>query len=267
MAMISQFGVSSVLGLLGEALFLLTKNWRPLLPVLLLHLLFSCLVSLFSHLILSPILADFSSKFASQVIPGGPNPDFSLIISSMRKPIREIAVTEAFVFVLLFVFSSLVTMAIVHLLSASYSSKPLKPQDVPSLIRRTWKGPFLTQICAAVLNFSGAFLMIFLICAVMLFSVGSSGFTVGGAFISIILMLSYLFLLLISCMAVVVSVVEEGSYGLAAMARSLELTDGRKRMGVLAILAVNVIGHGGGLLAMEEGLAYSGLPKEDAAIP
>ncbi|KAG0446943.1 hypothetical protein HPP92_028566 [Vanilla planifolia] len=59
MAMISHLGL--LVRPLGKPLFLLTKNWRPLLPVLLLHLPLLLPRFLFSHLTL-PHPADFLQR-------------------------------------------------------------------------------------------------------------------------------------------------------------------------------------------------------------
>lgn len=177
----------------------------------------------------------------------------------------------------------------------------------------------LTQFFSILLK-SVSFFISILVGIFIMISIGFIGYTAAIGLIAVLAIIVCLYVALIWSLSIVVFVLQESCYGVAILERSVELTKGRRQIGIMIMfvtamgyvitntayifsenyasskifvrLAINfgyvvmlvmmtVLIHvvntviyckyksyGSGLDAMEGGLGYSGMPKEDyASIP
>ncbi|PKU66539.1 uncharacterized protein LOC110106881 [Dendrobium catenatum] len=240
MAMSKIFKLSSTFKILWEALSIFTKNVRSLLPIMLVKLLFSSLFFLLNYLSIIPILTELTSSFVSLSIFDAKSPEYSSVLFTIRKDVREITTIGSILLVSSFIVSSFITMTIIHVISMAYSEKKQTPQEVFSFIKKSWKGPMLTQLCASIVSIAVGFIILVIVISFIMVSIGSFGYTAVAVLLAILAIPLYLYFALICSLSIVISVVEEECYGIAAFGRSVELTKGRRQSGILIMFVIAV---------------------------
>ncbi|KAJ6847111.1 uncharacterized protein M6B38_284890 [Iris pallida] len=242
------------LKILWEGLKLPYNNLALLHPILLLSFLSSSLVFLASNLCLTPLLLDLTTKSSLAANTDPESPEFSLLLTAVLKDLKEVRLVEAVVLVISFVVKSLVATATVDVLSTAYSSKTPSSNLKEVFSTLSWpliKRCMITQVYAALVNL-GCILVVGLTAVVLSFSFtyyyySSSSRSYAALMVILAIVAAvlefylYFYLLMVVNTSVVVSVVEEGCYGLEAIAKASKLLRGGRRQAIrIALLELAV---------------------------
>ncbi|KAJ6810813.1 uncharacterized protein M6B38_104790 [Iris pallida] len=249
----SQAEPRGTLKILWEGLKLPYNNLALLHPILLLSFLSSSLVFLASNLCLTPLLLDLTTKssLAANTDPG--SPEFSLLLTAVLKDLKEVWLVAVVVLIISFVVKSLVATATVDVLSTAYSGKTPSSKLKEVFSTLSWpliKRCMITQVYAAFVNL-GCILMVGLTAVVLSFSFTYYYSSSSSSYAALMVILAivaavlefylYFYLLMVVNTSVVVSVVEEGCYGLEAIAKASKLLRGRRRQAIrIALLELAV---------------------------
>lgn len=239
------------LSILWEGLKLPYNNLALLHPVLLLSFLSSSLLFLISYLCLTPLLLDLTTKSSLIGNADPDSPEFSLLLTAVLKDLKELGLIEVVFLVLSFVLKSLVATATVHALSTAYStSKTPSTKLKEAFSTLSWpliKRCMITQLYVAFVNL-GCILIIGLTVGVLPFSFSSYvALMVIFGIVAVLEFYLYFYLSMVVNTSVVVSVVEEGCYGLEAITKASKLLRGRRRQAIriaLVELAVAEVFYG-----------------------
>ncbi|KAI0492468.1 hypothetical protein KFK09_026741 [Dendrobium nobile] len=161
-------------------------------------LLFSSLFFLLNFLSIIPILTELTSSFVSLSIFDAKSSEYSSVLFTIRKDLREITTIGAILLVSSFIVSSFITMTIIHVISMAYSEKKQTPQELFSFIKKSWKGPMLTQLYASIVNIAVGFIILVIVISFIMVSIGSFGYTAVAVLLAILAIPLYLYLALIS---------------------------------------------------------------------
>lgn len=140
------------------------------------------------------------------------------------------AVEIAFMLILLIIIF-FTTIATILIAAVSYTGNTLSIKNFFSRVARTWTKPFLTSIYVSI--HSLGLLPIFVIFAVPVLIYPNIVTNLITIFLAIVVFLFYLYLVVIWMLAIVVSVIEEGCYGMAAMGKASELVKGQRLKGYM----------------------------------
>ncbi|XP_073132204.1 uncharacterized protein [Henckelia pumila] len=237
-------GVFSFLGVLKEAFKLIPKNGKLIALVALLSVLLSMITYValdFSILGLSqamlstaksyvPRPSSFNASDPSSSTPSRLNDEFDF----MREILAlTFAVEIAFMFILLLIFF-FTTISTILIAAVSYTGNTLSTKDLFSRVARTWTKPFLTSVYVSI--HSLGFLPILVIFAAPVFIYPNIVTILITSILAIAAFLFYLYLVVIWVLAIVVSVTEEGCYGMVAMGKASELVKGQRLKGYMLTL-------------------------------
>ncbi|XP_073047677.1 uncharacterized protein [Primulina eburnea] len=240
------YGVLSFLIILKEAIQLLPKNGKLMALVFLLSVLLSLITYVaFAFSIVG--LAEYMASAAKSLVPDPSSFDpsdpssFASDPSKLQNQIDHIkqfllvfyAVEIAFIFIFL-IISFATTMATILVAAASRVGNSLSIKDLLSRIGRTWTKPFLTSIYVAMHAF-GFFAIIGLFAAPVVIYPNVVTILIAVSF-AIVALFFYLYFLVIWALAIVVSVVEDGCYGMVAMGKASELVKGQRLKGYMLTL-------------------------------
>ncbi|KAJ6810754.1 uncharacterized protein M6B38_104495 [Iris pallida] len=240
------------LRILWEGLKLLCKNLALLHPILLLSFLSYSLLFLASNLCLAPLLLDLVAKSSLKDNTDHESPP-EYQPATVLKESKQVVLIAIVVLILSFVIKSLVAAGTVHVLSTAHSSKTTPSSKLRevfaglnwSLIKRC----MITQLYV-VFGHLGFILMVGLTVRVLFFSYV---FMIIFAVVAVLEFYLYLYLLMVANTSMVVSVVEEGCYGLEAIAKASKLVGGRRNQAIriaLVELAVGGFFYGAYMLGM-----------------
>ncbi|XP_073285021.1 uncharacterized protein [Primulina huaijiensis] len=241
------YGVLSFLIILKEAIQLLPKNGKLMALVTLLSALLSVITYAafrFSILGLAQDMASVSKSLVpdpSSFDPSDPS-SFTSDPSKLQDQLDHMkqillvlyAVEIAFIFIFL-IISFATTMAIILVAAASRVGNSLSMKDLLSRIGRTWTKPFLTSIYVTMHAF-GLFAIIGLFAAPVVIYPSVVTILIAVSF-AIVAFFFYLYFLVIWTLAIVVSVVEDGCYGMVAMGKASELVKGQRLKGYMLTLS------------------------------
>lgn len=234
-----------------ESIKLPAKNRALILPIFLLYLLFSYALNLFNHLTVTPLLNDLAlNTIAISAHNYLENPKFYKLFSAVRKDIRELIIVELIFLVIAFAISCVLTIATIHVLACTYAriDNLLTPKDVLSKVRRTFKGPMVTQLYIGIFNFGYLYLALAWAAVMLMFYEPKSlFFSVSSAIQALILLLLLSNLATVWFVSVVISVVEGGCYGLVAIGRAAKLLRGKRMQGtfiIFILIVVKIAMHG-----------------------
>ncbi|XP_073047674.1 uncharacterized protein [Primulina eburnea] len=242
-------GVFSFLVILKEAFKCIPKNGKLLGLVALLSFLLSVITYVafdFSLLGLAQDTVSLAKSFLTRSSSFNAS-DPSWFTPSLSTPSRlqdeydhmrqiiaiTFAVEIAFPFILLIIFF-FTTIATILIAAVSTTGNTLSIKDLFSRVAGTWTKPFLTSIYVSI--HSLGFFPILVIFAVPVFLYPNIVTAIISIFLAIVVFLFYLYLVAIWALAIVVSVVEEGCYGMVAMGKASELAKGQRLNGYMLSL-------------------------------
>ncbi|KAL0334163.1 UNVERIFIED_CONTAM: hypothetical protein Sangu_1572500 [Sesamum angustifolium] len=152
--------------------------------------------------------------------------------------VRLLTLQISFVLYVAVISSFSVVSTILHS-AMSYSSKTLRLKDLFSSIWRTWTRPLIAILYASRLAIEYVIVVAILATPLLTYS-GHVIFWVV-VFLRITATIFYLYLFVAWALAVVVSVVEEGCYGMEALGKPAALVKGKRVQGFLLDVSFNVV--------------------------
>ncbi|KAJ6793524.1 uncharacterized protein M6B38_344620 [Iris pallida] len=247
MGIYNQTKPSGALKILWEGLKLPVNNCKLLRPVVTVSFLSSALLFIFFYLRLLPLVFDLTFKSILIRETNPESPEFSLLLNAILRDLKELGIIEVILLTISFVVNSLLVIAIVHVLSDAYASKTAASKVKELSSGLNWpliKRGMITQAFVAFFLRLGCTLMLTLAAGALPFAyvysryfsrshVESAVVVVSGAFVAALAFYWYLYLFVVAQMSVVVSIAEEGCYGLEAIAKACRLIRGGRRQAIL----------------------------------
>ncbi|KAL6661575.1 hypothetical protein ACP70R_000959 [Stipagrostis hirtigluma subsp. patula] len=250
-----------VVAVLREALCLVSRSKKHMLPCLLLALIPSSLLLLGGHVSVYLRVLGFIARLRSL---GGvhPNtPQFYDLLVRLKSDAGAASHADVALVVASYLGHLASTAAIVHAASAACAGRHLPVRDMLSRLAASWWGPLATSLYATLLSVGYAALSASLIAVPLLDMAAGDG---GGPSLSRLLVVAaaafataarllYVYLAMVWAVGVVVSVVEDGCRGLEALHMAEEVVRGRRAQGFLIALVLAMgdaaVGFGGSVFA------------------
>ncbi|XP_008782070.1 uncharacterized protein LOC103701684 [Phoenix dactylifera] len=227
--------------ILREALTLSTKNVRLILPILLISILSTFLLVLGRYLAFRPLLVDLflKSTSLSNYKPG--SPEFSNLLAAIQKDGKELAAEGVIFFIVAFFIQSLLQITMIHAITTTYSGELLTQKELFLKVKRGLKGPMITQVYAALLNLGYLLILLTLVVVSVFMSQLSIALVILGLFVVLLALVFFPYLATVLSLSAVISVAEEGCYGVGAIGRAVELIKGKKKQAISIILLCSVL--------------------------
>lgn len=226
--------------ILSDALKLPIKNSILFLLILLISSLSTFLTAI--YLPSNPLVADLLPTFSTITSLEPTSPDYASLLSTTINNLQQLASSDSILRVLSFVLSSLISIATIHALSLSYSGKTSNIiKDFPCKLVCRLKGPMVTSVCVAVLNLGYSVVLVSTVGFFMLVAHGSKFLIALTAIVAVLGLIFYLYLTVVWSVSVVVSVVEDGCYGVEAIVKTTRTVRWRWPQGASLILIMSVM--------------------------
>lgn len=236
-----RFGVAEVL---REALYLPRRNLKLMVPTMLLAFLTSTFSFMGnSYVPIYPLLLSFFIKLHLLSEKDPNTPQFYDLLLGIKHEAAALLRFDTIFMAFSYILSLLSIMIIVHSSSTTYSKKQLTATDLLSRIKGSWKGPLVTKIYFTLLYVGYSVLSISLIAIPLLKAEGSILRIAIFALLGVAARLFYVYLAMVWMVGLVISIVEEGCYGLEALDKAKDVTKGKRMQGYL-IAIVFLLGDG-----------------------
>lgn len=184
-----------------------------------------------NYLTVTPLIVDMVTKFFMMRTKDPRSPEYRELLAAVMEDLREITGAEVASMLISNLLSLLLVMATVYTVAMASKGEKVTLKELLSRMRRTWKGPAATGLYVFLLSF-GYNAVFFISIGVFAFvSNGSKAVLALGAVLAVLALLLLVYLQVLWFEALVISVVEEDCYGLAALGRASELIRGRRRLG------------------------------------
>ncbi|XP_077237083.1 uncharacterized protein LOC143878721 [Tasmannia lanceolata] len=217
-----------VTGILREAFEIPFKNSKLMLSIFLLVFFPFSLLVLAHYLLSGPLIIEIESQES-----------YDLSINHQN---ATIFVCHQFGFSIAFSILSIFSMAItIHASASTYIGKSLNLKETLLRIITIWKRPTITWLYAMLITLAYAFLVLMLFGAFSLITSSVHALITWIGLVGILGMLFYLYLVAVWLLGLVISVVEEGSYGMKAIGKAVELIGGRRVQGFGLILVLGML--------------------------
>lgn len=227
---------STVLQIFQEAANLLWRSRKPMLAILLILLLPQALIFFCSYLIITPLTIDMV-LIITPLTTDPRSPEYKeLLAGAIMYGVGELTGAKVAMMVISFLPSAFFVMAAVQAVAMAGKGEQATLKGLLCRIRSTWKGPVSTQLYVVVIYFGYTALLFLTIGALALISNGSMLVLALGPVIAILALLLLVYLRMVCFQGLVISVVEEGCSGLAALRRASELIRGRGKLGLTVTL-------------------------------
>ncbi|CAA6662283.1 unnamed protein product [Spirodela intermedia] len=208
---------------------LLGRAWKLLFPLLFIYLITSTLLLFGNYITIMPLIVDMVKKLFAMKTEDPSSSEFLALLRGIIEDIRELAAAEVG---MMLPFPALVVPLdrVINALAMAAKKEKMTFKDLLYKITRTWKGLFSTLLYSNFLSFGYIFFWLLLRFA-FLFHFGHYLPPFASSAITIVPGLALLlYLQMVWTQGVVVSVTEEGRYGLTALGRAAELIQGRIRL-------------------------------------
>ncbi|KAF8389315.1 hypothetical protein HHK36_026009 [Tetracentron sinense] len=228
-----------VLGILGVAFKIPSRNWKLMVSIMVLFLLPVCLLTIVSDLALRPIEVDITSGIALLPKDDPSSPESREIMERLQKDFGLLLCWKLVTLVLFCVFMLFSLLATVYSTARIYTGKQLNLKELLSMIGGIWKKPLITWFYISL--FSIVFVIVSVILGMILISVLMVRVH-HVALISVLILgyLCYLYLATVWMLSLVVSI-EEDNYGLMALSRAGELIKGKTIQGFAIMLILSLV--------------------------
>ncbi|XP_020587934.1 uncharacterized protein LOC110029816 [Phalaenopsis equestris] len=226
----------NIISILREAISIPSRSKKLMLSSVLLCLLPNFLLLMINYISIYPLLLNFLMKLYLITKEDPTTPQFFDAIIGLRSDAEGFVRVHILFTILSYIITTISMMMIVHSSLLVYSGKQSTLNDVFMRLKSTWIYVFITCIYFSVLYTGYAVLSVCLITVPMLSANGSTiSILIGGLFAMSGRLLS-VYLTMVWTVGVVVSVAEEGCFGLEAMWRGGEIVKGRRLEGFLIAL-------------------------------
>ncbi|XP_077237081.1 uncharacterized protein LOC143878719 [Tasmannia lanceolata] len=242
MEMKPSFMAMGILGILSEALKIPFRNGKLALSLALLLLIPSSLLFLANDFALRPLSLDLFEKAYLLKKTDPKSHEYSELLSGIVEDIRIMAGKELIFIIVSCIISLFSYMAAVYASAVTYADKYLTLNELLYRIGKTWKRPVITWLYMLLLSLG--YLLLIVVLILFLHVIGSGSSFVLGA-LSVILalfaILSCFYLVVVWTLGLVISIIEEGCYGIEALSKAHELIKGRRVQGVVLFLISTII--------------------------
>ncbi|XP_076904357.1 uncharacterized protein LOC143590941 [Bidens hawaiensis] len=181
----------------------------------------------------NPVLIDLMLKLFSLASARPGTPEFTELLVAIRDDTGIFLGIEAAYMVLFFFIIVFAQTTVIIIASCYYNGYDLSLKELILKVSKTWTRPFVTLLCVQLLalGYIVFFLFPFLVPSLVLYDHRTILITVL-ILIAIIFVTLYIYLSVVWCLAVVVSVVED-IYGYSALGKAGELVKGNRVHGFL----------------------------------
>lgn len=231
-------GISKIL---QDALATLTKNVRLILPILLVSILSSFLLFLGDFLTTRPLLVDLILKYVTSRNYKPDSPEFSNLRAAILKDLGELFADQIIFIMAAFFIQSLLQITTIYAITATYSGEFFTLKELLSKVKRGLKGPMITRVYAALINLGYLLILLTLAIVASLLLTVSIEFIILDIVLLLLALIFDIYLATVLQLSVVVSVAEEGCYGVDAIGRAMKLIKAKKKEAILITLLYNVI--------------------------
>ncbi|XP_077237082.1 uncharacterized protein LOC143878720 [Tasmannia lanceolata] len=214
-----------VTGILREAFKITCKNGKLMLSIMLLVFFPFSLLVLGHYLLSGPLIIEIEEQDSYDL--------------SINHQDATVFMCHQLGFLLAFSLLSVFSMATTIYASATtYVGTFLNLKEVLLRIITIWKRPAITWLYAMLITLAYAFLVLVLFGAFSLVTSSVAALKTWIGFVGTLAMVFFLYLDAIWLLGIVISVVEEGCYGMKAIGKGVELIGGRKVQGFGLILVL-----------------------------
>ncbi|OIT28476.1 hypothetical protein A4A49_59613, partial [Nicotiana attenuata] len=227
----------SFMGILKESIQLIPKNGKIMGLITMIYLLFTSIFFLIFKSMSDSLLRDMFIKESIIPISSANGSTIASLLSSIKENIKLVLVIDfAFIFSYFFI-SFFSTNAIILIFATSYFSETLSVKDLGIKIFRSCIRLFFTMFYTTILVIGYFFFCL---------SMSTPLFSSMNDFLKVIAfaILSYIFYLYISTvwiLALVVSTVEEGCYGIIALGKAGKIIKGNEMKGFILNSLFNLL--------------------------
>ncbi|XP_042495583.1 uncharacterized protein LOC122074702 [Macadamia integrifolia] len=206
----------------------ISKKGKVMLSIIVLTILSYSVLLLSDHYIQYPVIMDFITRVLLLGTEKRRSPERTKLLTEIKEDARNI-VTIQLLFTIGFCLVSLFSMTATICVSAmARARKNLTFKELVLKIKRTWTRTLITLFYVTLLGSGYALLVLASVGILLVFSDGLLVFLVLGILIALLgWFLLTLYVAVNWGMGLVISVVEEGCYGLEALGRAAEVTKGR----------------------------------------
>ncbi|XP_077217230.1 uncharacterized protein LOC143851638 [Tasmannia lanceolata] len=236
------FMAMGILGILREAFKIPFRNGKLALFLALLLLIPSYFLFLTNNFTVQPLTSKLTMKFLllPKDVPG--SPEYTELLAEIMRDVRILVGEVTFFLIISKVVSIFSTVVTVYASAVIYAGNHLTISELFSRVRGTWKRPVITWLYVNL--FSLGYLLILGVLIGFLLVIGKGG-SVALIALGVILLLSallcFFYLGVVWDLGVVVSVVEEGCYGLEALFKAGGLIKGRRLQGFVLFLISTLV--------------------------
>ncbi|RRT33280.1 hypothetical protein B296_00057656 [Ensete ventricosum] len=223
-----------------EAFFLPKANPSLILSVFLISFLATYLYLAAFKLSTFSLLRDLTNKLTSFVTADPSSPTYFQLLAAILHDVKEITSVEVILFIIYMIISYLVKTVTVYALAMTHVKKLLTLKELLCNITGIMKGPIITQFLVSLPSFGYAVLQTVVVLLLWYISNGSTFLLILVVLLAFAADVWYLYLTILFSMSITVSVVEQGCYGVRAVARAMELIKGNKWAGV-GIIIISIV--------------------------
>lgn len=232
-----------VIGILKEAACIPLKNKNLMLPIILLSTLSSSLLSLGNYVSIYPLLLNFIIKLYVLNLEDPSTPQFFDAIVGIKADAEDFLHIYKVFIVASYLFSLLFILLVVQASAITYSGKELTLEDLLKRIRGSWKAVLVTKVHFTFLYIGYTILSVSLIAVFMLDAEGSVVWIAMSGILGLSARVFYVYLGMVWMVGLVMSVLEDGCWGLEALSRAGEVVKGRRLQG-FAIATILLVAEG-----------------------
>ncbi|XP_043711018.1 uncharacterized protein LOC122659924 [Telopea speciosissima] len=208
--------------------FKISKNGKFMLSIIVLTLVPYSLLLLADHYIQYPLIMDFITRVLLLGTEKRRSPERTKLLSQIKEDARNI-VTIQFFFTIGFCFISLFSItSTIYVSAMARAKKNLSFKELVSMIIRTWIRPTITLFYLTLLGSGYALLVLVSLGVLVVVSDGLLTLLVLCILTALLGFLLSQYLAANWVLGLVISVVEEGCYGLEALGRAAEIIKGKK---------------------------------------
>ncbi|KAK4712915.1 hypothetical protein R3W88_018822 [Solanum pinnatisectum] len=225
--------------ILKESIQLIPKNGKIMGLITIFYLLFTSIVFLFFKFTSDSLLRDMFIKESFIPIPSINGSSLSSLLSSINQNFKLVlAIDFSLIFSYLFI-SVFSTNTIILISSISYYNKTLNFKDLGIMIFKSCKRLIFTMFYTTIIVI-GYFFFCFSMATPFLATSNIYDFSMVIIF-AIFAYIIYLYLSMVWVMALVVSIVEEGNYGVMALGKARKIIKGNEMKGFILNILFNLL--------------------------
>ncbi|XP_077237079.1 uncharacterized protein LOC143878718 [Tasmannia lanceolata] len=237
-----------ILEILKEAFKIPSRNGKLALSLALLLLIPSSLLFLANDFALIPFFKDLFTKVYLLKKTDPESPEYAELLAGIGKDSRIIAGEELIFIIAYSILSLFSTVATVYASAMTYSGNHLTLNELLSRIGKTWKSPVITWLYITLFSFGYLFLFVVLIVFFVMIGLASNSIALAALGVILVLVLfviRYCFnFIVVWTLGLVISIIEEGCYGIEALSKAKELLKGRRLQASVLLFILTIIPMG-----------------------